>query len=131
MPEYFGNLRERGPAADHLSRQTVPKKMCGAPSGASDSGSRKRGANDVAHRSRAGKTLIGCIHTAEDTTAVAAKRGVTKVSDQRLSDLGQQRQRLNHPPLSVNADFSGPPTNVLKFEENDLASAQPESGEKQ
>jgi len=80
MPEHFGDLRERGAVADHLRCQTVAKQMCGTPSGASDSGSDKRGANDVAHRGWPGKAPLGWIRAPENTPRAIVAAVIAEVS---------------------------------------------------
>ena len=79
MPEHFGDLCKRGAAADHLRCQTVAKQMCRTPSRASDSGSRKRSANDVSRRGRTSQAPIGWIHTLKNTSGLILAAVLAKV----------------------------------------------------
>ena len=91
MPEDFGDFRERRPAADHLSGQTVTEQVSGTPPRASDAGSRKRASNDVSYSRWTSQAEMWWIHSLKHAPRFAHAMILTKVSSQRLSDIGEQR----------------------------------------
>jgi hypothetical protein len=109
--------------------QGVAEQVSGASATASDPGSSKRSSNYVADRCWPFQADMRWVHALEHASTGARAAIFAEVSGQRLANISKQRQWLNYAALSADFNLSGPPVNVVEFEEDDLSSSEPESSE--
>ncbi len=129
MPQDLRDVRQRRATANHVRRQAVAEQVSSTAAGPLYLRVREPATDDVANDGRPTQADVGREGAHEHASSGAHPMILAEVVRQRLADIGEQRQVLDHATFAANDQLTRPPTNVLELQTHHLPRAQSESRE--